>query len=148
MNLFLIILLAILIAALIIYFSDDADFTVKFNDTSMDIAPQVYWRVKPGKYYTIMMIDMNAPAGIYLHWLVINIKDPQNIKKAIMPYIKPSPPPGTGTHHYFVQLYEQNGPIILKSLIFRVEFSVRQFVNTYELRLLQSRGFTVKAPSL
>ena len=67
--------------------------------------------------YTLLMIDPdagkttpNAPRSgmYYLHWLVVNISagDVESGKQ-IVPYQKPTPPPGTGQHEYIFQLYAQ-----------------------------------------
>jgi len=48
-----------------------------------------------------MMIDPDAVGGLKIHHLIINFKDQKNVN-IILPYIPPSPPTKSGTHHYFI----------------------------------------------
>jgi hypothetical protein len=76
-----------------------------------------------GIYYTLIIVDPDAPSPknpIYKSWLhdlKVNITPPlpggssQNPTGInIMPYAPPSPPSGSGFHHYVIKWYQQAGP--------------------------------------
>ena len=67
------------------------------------------------RYYTLIMYDTTVP---WLHWLVINLKNSQEIintnDKIIMPYAPPTPPLGIHTYHF--ELLEHNEPIKLSNI--------------------------------
>lgn len=64
------------------------------------------------KYYTLAIIDPDAPIGYWIHYFQYNIRG-NNINSGtiLFDYMPPSPPQGTGVHRYFCLLYEQNGEI-------------------------------------
>jgi len=67
-----------------------------------------------GKYYTLIMLDPDAPSSknpkfrSWLHWIVINIQNGR-VKNGteIVPYKAPTPPTGTGKHRYIFFLLQQ-----------------------------------------
>lgn len=65
--------------------------------------PQVHWTVEDGKFYTVFMIDPDAPSRAnpskreWFHWGVINIPGCDIDKGEVFaPYIGAGPPPNTG----------------------------------------------------
>lgn len=84
------------------------------------------------KFYTTLMVDANAvntnQMKYFLHMLKIN--NDQNIIK----YMKPTPPPGSGTHLYHIYVYEQDGLIDMGSENFpRANFDLDLFVKSHRL---------------
>jgi len=74
-----------------------------------------------GKFYTLMLLDPDAPSHAepkwkhFCHWLVVNIpgtgtRSKDNIAKGstICPYMGPAPPKGTGLHRYVFIIYEHD----------------------------------------
>jgi Cu-Zn family superoxide dismutase len=71
---------------------------------------------EPSGLYTILMYDPDAVSSTlgvkanYLHWLVMNHSD-KNIGDTCVTYRGPSPPSGSGIHHYTFFLFKQSAPI-------------------------------------
>jgi len=93
----------------------------------------------PNKYYTLMMIDIDAPShdnpiySPWLHWLIINIQN--NSKNELIPYYPPTPPKGSGNHRYIFILYEQQiGQISNnKNITKREKFKLDSFIKSNNL---------------
>jgi hypothetical protein len=68
--------------------------------------PEVKYPFQPGKLYTLIMHDPDAPAGNVMHWVVVNLSSTFKGDE-LMKYRGPAPPPGSGIHRYIVLLYEQ-----------------------------------------
>jgi hypothetical protein len=94
----------------------------------------------PGIQYPalLIMFDNDVPAYSkpgYLHWL--RIYDSKNSYRDIMPYAKPTPPPGTGRqnsqgiwfHEYIFQLY-QNITHPIPTIQTRGKFNIHALKNT------------------
>jgi phosphatidylethanolamine-binding protein (PEBP) family uncharacterized protein len=56
----------------------------------------------PAGFY-LVMYDPDAPAKDWIHWIATS-------DRTILPYQGPSPPPGTGIHHYIIALVAGNPP--------------------------------------
>lgn len=82
-------------------------------------APKVHFPTQKGHYYTLAMMDPDAPSRKtheyrhWLHWLILNIPgtgsdhihvDSGHVTSA---YTGPSPPKGTGLHRYVLVVYDQ-----------------------------------------
>lgn len=86
--------------------------------------------------YTITMTDPDAPNPDYLHWLVINnttdsILHPNG--ETIVPYVRPSPPPGSGMHRYYTTVWSQQDRITM-DIPERSGFNTTQFVINNHLK--------------
>jgi hypothetical protein len=78
-------------------------------------APEVSFKGKPGKKYTLVMIDPDAPnpdnpvAAEWRHWVVSNVPAGEVFSNQsvyqLSPYQPPDPP--IGQHRYILKLYEQ-----------------------------------------
>lgn len=101
------------------------------------VKPKINFRHEREKYYTIIMVDPDAPAKYWLHWLIINNKE------VVANYEAPNPPKDHGLHRYFFYLLEQ--PNILKKedvqnyigekiLAERGYFNFGDFSNYYQLK--------------
>ena len=108
-------------------------------------APHILLEGEPGKVYTLLMSDPDAPAKSWLHWLITNIPgDSVAEGQVVVPYTGPSPP--SGTHRYIFTLYEQPaGSIMVSPPAERGNFSVNEFEKRYSLQKLISRGIKVPA---
>jgi phosphatidylethanolamine-binding protein (PEBP) family uncharacterized protein len=87
--------------------------------TQVQDQPVVGWEAEEGMYYTLVMVDPDAPSAVdpkmreWAHWVRVNIpgdnlpcdgKDGGDNLKA---YVGSGPPKGTGEHRYVFLLFEQ-----------------------------------------
>jgi len=93
---------------------------------------RIYWNVDKNShnYYTIMMVDPDAPSAKtheyrhWLHWLAVNIPasaatgDHIDVRKGhtVTPYKGPAPPAGSGPHRYVFLIYRQPHQLDILSL--------------------------------
>ena len=104
-----------------------------------NLSPPLHWTpVEGAGAYAIIIEDPDAPMERpFVHWLIWNIPGsldalPEGLPNAdrlITPqgaiqgkndngsfgYFGPRPPPGTGVHHYHVQIFALDGPLTLRS---------------------------------
>lgn len=92
-----------------------------------------------GNPLLLVCSDPDAPAGIWLHWLVAN---PGRSPEDIVPWAPPTPPKGSGIHRYQFRLYEISGlpPPAPKS---RAAFPLESFVVEHGLKLLDEKEIRV-----
>jgi len=127
------------------------------NNIKMDISnittgskPTIF--LPPLKISTLVMYDVfkpsdnpDAPSTAWLHYLVINIPNGDISKgDVIMPYTGPSPPPGSGPHHYIFELLAQTSPFIT-SIQERSNFDINQFKQQHNLFPRAKKQFIVNA---
>lgn len=91
-----------------------ADLGKELTPTQVKDKPVVKWTAKENTYYTLAMVDPDAPSREspkfreWHHWLVGNIFGNQLDKGEILSdYIGSGPPKGTGLHRYVFLLYKQ-----------------------------------------
>lgn len=81
--------------------------------------PKVTWEAEKGAYYTLVMIDPDAPSRTdyslreILHWLVMNIPE-SNVESGdeVVEFIGTGAPKDTGLHRYIFLVFKQpNGKI-------------------------------------
>lgn len=105
-----------------VYVDYEGEIVRQGNELSMKEVrkpPRVFFpKAKKGKLYTIFMIDPDAPSKNFplvsplLHYMVINAPYADSWEgETLVPYMKPSPAPGTGFHRYVFLVYEQRGKI-------------------------------------
>lgn len=116
-------------------FADGQPIPAKYTADGADISPPLVWTNTPAgtKSFALVTDDPNAPAGIWVHWVIYNLpptamtlaedtpKLPQlpdgasqgmnSFKKAS--YNGPAPPPGK-VHHYFFKIYALDAALDLK----------------------------------
>ncbi|XP_072027365.1 protein D2-like [Amphiura filiformis] len=102
-----------------------------------------YQGEEKAKYYTLLMVDPDAPSAespssrYWLHWLVTNIDGEDLLhseSETIAGYHKPSPPPGTGVHRYQFFLFGHNDKLEVSNPVNeRGCFCVIGFVERYHL---------------
>lgn len=112
------------------------------KDTS--VVPKIM--LYPLKYSTLVMYDPDAvmPPS-WLHYLVINIPNGDITKgDIIIPYEGPSPPPGTGAHHYIFEHLSQTSPYNI-SISERGGFDIQKFKQQNNLISRAKKQFIVEA---
>ena len=102
----------------------------------------------PLKLSTLVMYDPDSSTPpAWLHYLVINISNGDiSNGDIIIPYAGPSPPPGTGPHHYIFEQLAQTSPINT-SIQDRSSFDINQFKQQNNLfsRTREKKQFIVNA---
>uniref|UniRef100_A0A6G6ADQ5 Phosphatidylethanolamine-binding protein-like protein n=1 Tax=Borely moumouvirus TaxID=2712067 RepID=A0A6G6ADQ5_9VIRU len=111
--------------------------------------PKISFSKKEGEYYTIIIVDPDAPSRnnpvnkYFLHMLIINNTD------EIVKYTPPDPPKGSGKHRYFIFLLKQNGVMdknYLKINIFgRAKFNLGEFIADNHLEIIDSVYFLTES---
>jgi phosphatidylethanolamine-binding protein (PEBP) family uncharacterized protein len=113
--------------------------TVSQNQASKMPKIQLY----PIRYSTFIMYDPDAISGTYLHYMVVNIKNGiLTSGDEIIPYAGPTPPPGSGTHRYIFEQYEQSSPFSIAAPE-RSKFDLSNFKKTHNLALKATKLFNV-----
>lgn len=90
----------------------------ELTPTQVKDIPSVTWEAEMGVYYTLLMVDPDAPSRANCelrecrHWLVMNIPECY-VQKGdhVIEYIGSGPPKDTGLHRYTFLVYKQPGII-------------------------------------
>lgn len=76
--------------------------------------PALRWPAAIDNYYTLLMVDPDAPNVVtpthreFLHWMVLNIPgDHVGMGDVRVGYMGPTPLKGTGSHRFIFLLYKQ-----------------------------------------
>jgi len=117
-----------------VYFGDKKIENKEYIDLqSVQHKPNVNFNIPAGKFYTILMVDPDAPSHKdpankhWLHWMIVNNND------TIVDFQPSSPPQGTGEHRYYILLLEQQNEIKVPTYP-RQKFAVKQFIKNYKLK--------------
>jgi|688.fasta_scaffold1170546_1 phosphatidylethanolamine-binding protein (PEBP) family uncharacterized protein len=95
------------------------------------------------KKYSLVMWDPDSPNPSFLHWLVINLENQNQIReKEILNYFGPNPP--SGTHHYYFGLFEQQNTIQIHPPD-RTNFNINEFLAENNLKEVSRVYMTVSA---
>ena len=111
-------------------FADNAQVPVEYTCKGRNVPPPLRWTNVPAGTESLALVvdDPDAPAGLYVHWVVTGISpSTTDIGEGALPdgasvslntsgkaeYFGPCPPIGTGVHHYRFQLYALNKPLKL-----------------------------------
>ncbi len=110
-------------------------------------------------YFTVFMVDPDAPNPAFVHLLFVNVEGEKGIKSSIssrksssdignivVPYMPPSPP--SGVHRYIVLVsYQKNGKISPGEVshVSRVGVDVASFSDAHNLEGVGLFYFTVSA---
>ncbi|KAF5300296.1 hypothetical protein FQA39_LY11153 [Lamprigera yunnana] len=119
----------------------------ELTPTQVKDAPKVEWTADSNDFYTLVMVDPDAPSKKdpksreWLHWLVVNIPGCKLSKgEVITEYVGAAPPEKTGLHRYVLLLYKQlcqteffEKKITNKSAEGREKFCSRKFAEKYNL---------------
>lgn len=83
------------------------DWTEHYNLKRLDKEPLLeITGLYAGKKYLLVMTDPDALGKTWTHWVVVVNGAGQLVKPAIAEYKGPSPPAGSGVHHYIFRLYD------------------------------------------
>ncbi|XP_047952953.1 protein MOTHER of FT and TFL1-like [Salvia hispanica] len=115
----------------------------KVKPSSAAERPNVRITGSPNNYYTLVMVDPDAPSPSeptfreWLHWLVIDIPEGSDASegKELMAYMGPQPP--IGIHRHIFAAFRQAGLMetVKGKPAERVLFSTRQFASENQLGL-------------
>ena len=103
--------------------------------------PIVSFMHYPRKMYTLIMVDLDALYPEYLHWMIVNST---SIIAEVMYSYQP-PTPSSNSHRYYFYLYEQQNHIYPSQTQHRSGFSTKDFVNKFNLKLIDELFFIVQA---
>jgi phosphatidylethanolamine-binding protein (PEBP) family uncharacterized protein len=85
------------------------DMTQQYIQGNLNQQPQLELTgLEPSRKYLITMTDPDALGKTWTHWVAI-ISGSASVLTEIANYKPPSPPPGSGMHHYEFRLYDING---------------------------------------
>lgn len=96
-------------------------------------APVVAFKSPPGKLYTLLMIDPDAPSRAeplyreFVHWVVVNMPGCDiTAGEVVAPYFGAAPPYKSGLHRYYFFLYEQPTPLSPTEVSNLLDYFVRR----------------------
>lgn len=130
----------------------------ELKPTQVKDKPVVKWAAKDNEYYTLAMVDPDAPSREnpkfreWHHWLVGNIFGGDMKKgETLSDYIGSGPPKGTGLHRYVFVVYKQPAKCDFSKVCKlpnnsgdkRGKFSISKFAQQYELGIPISGNFYV-----
>jgi Phosphatidylethanolamine-binding protein len=110
--------------------------------------PVVSWTKTPGMVHTFLVVDPDAPAKSWLHWLVVNCEGAYpDTGTEVAPWEAPNP--GSGTHRYFFCLFQHGAPISADDAVpaQRGYWNFKEFVSTHGLVPVAAAMIQVKAAS-
>ena len=129
-----------------------------FEANTVQSKPDLIYDLQAGKYYTLLVIDPDAPSRAnpkykhWLHWLKVNIIKNINSGIEIVGYNPPTPPAGTGYHRYYICLLEQKEGIITDSVVDKIRkltsqrsnFDPVKFEKDFGLKFVQKFKFNAR----
>nr|WHN38839.1 PEBP [Andraca theae] len=124
----------------------EADLGNELTPTQVKDMPTVTYDADPDKFYTLALVDHDAPSresptlAEFLHWSVGNIPGNKVADgETLAEYIGSAAPAGTGFHRYVFLLYEQPKSLCFDeprlnntSMANRTMFSIYDFSEKYE----------------
>lgn len=109
--------------------------------------PEINYKFDKNKYYTLFMVDPDAPSavnpinGFWIHWIIGNISS-INKGNIIMPYMGPAPPKNSGPHRYIFILAEQKNYNDYSGMyLLRPKFDLAYFMKQYNLKSVAANYF-------
>ncbi len=108
--------------------------------------PQVSWSAPPSPFYTLMVIDPDAPAKpSWLHWLVVNIDGSSTATgETLVSWAPPSPP--SGIHRYYACLFRHEARVIAPAPKERGYFRPAEFIAANGLQPVAAAMWRTRAP--
>ena len=95
------------------------DLGNELTPTNVKDQPEVSWSAEANAFYTLLMIDPDAPSrqsptlGDVFHWLVINIPGNQVAQgQTVCEFIGSGAPKDTGLHRYVFLVFKQTDKIV------------------------------------
>jgi len=127
----------------------------EYNACKLKCMPRVVYPVCENSFYTVMLVDPDAPRryepseSLWLHWLVGNISGLNLFDGDFrVEYVPPAPPPDTGLHRYvFLVFRQENYNCYQEDVIYshqidgRSNFSLADYCYCYKLDELVAVNF-------
>lgn len=95
------------------------DFGNELTPTQVKDVPSVSWDAEKGAYYSLLLVDPDAPSRKspnnreFRHWLVMNIPESAVAEgDEVIGFVGSGPPKNTGLHRYIYLVYKQPNGII------------------------------------
>jgi len=125
-------------------FKEGEEIPLKYTCDGEDISPHITWdKVDNAKSYALIMEDPDAPGGVFVHWIIYNIKStslqegiPRREKIGDMlqgendfgnvGYGGPCPPRSHGSHRYFFRVYALDSDINRKMTLEELREFIRE----------------------
>ncbi|ENN74880.1 hypothetical protein HUJ04_007282 [Dendroctonus ponderosae] len=115
--------------------------------TQVSGQPTIKWNSDPNSFYTIVMVDPDAPSRAnpfmreWNHWIVGNVPGDDISKGEVLTaFVSSGPPKDSGLHRYVIFIYKQDKELSFdeprlpnNSADQRANFSVRNFAKKYNL---------------
>lgn len=107
-------------------FSNNRSIPQKYTCEGEDVNPPLFIASIPEKAKSLALIvdDPDAPGGMWVHWVVFNIKMTDAIDEDSVPGIQGindfgkkdygGPCPPSGTHHYYFKIYALDSELVLR----------------------------------
>lgn len=120
------------------------DYNDLTNKLVTSVQPIISFNKIPGKLYTTIIVDPDAPSPVnpinkyHLHYLQINNNE------VINEYQGPNPPIGSGIHRYYTCVFEQDYRLEKISEFARSKFDLNKFVHNNKLNLIGCFKFRVR----
>ncbi|XP_039756679.1 protein D2-like [Pararge aegeria] len=127
----------------------EVEFGNELTPTEVKDIPFVWWpwEMSPNEYYTLAMVDPDAPSRSvptsrnWNHWLVCNIPGHHVVSgETIAEYVGAGPGEDSGLHRYVFLVYKQPARIVFnepylnnRSIANRTGFSIYDFAKKYNL---------------
>jgi phosphatidylethanolamine-binding protein (PEBP) family uncharacterized protein len=121
--------------------------------------PEILINAPNNNLYSVVMIDIDAVSKsvstdkssktTFLHWWIANIDLNSNFNEVWFTYFPPTPPKGSGVHHYIFYLLRQPNLIIkptgMDSVLSRAPFNIDYYINGYKMSIVDKKYFTVQS---
>lgn len=107
--------------------------------------PQISWASPPDPFYTLMVIDPDAPAKpSWLHWLIANMDGSSTATgDTLVPWAPPSPP--SGIHRYYALLFRHEARVVADAPKERGYFKPAEFMRANGLQPVAAAMWRVRA---
>ncbi|KAL7306118.1 hypothetical protein TKK_0001568 [Trichogramma kaykai] len=120
----------------------------ELTPTQVKDTPTLKWNAEESSFYTISMIDPDAPSRRnatlreFLHWIVVNVPGSGlDMGDTLAAYVGAGAPKGTGLHRYVQLIYKQPGKIDVSGIPKipnnsrngRPNFSIQKFAELHNL---------------
>ncbi len=105
----------------------------RFSASAAQGPISIGWTSQPNALNAIMLYDVDAPGGIFLHYLLVDIPQGQvNGGMVLMPYTPPTPP--DKAHTYVLALLRQTQPYRDIAQVTQQNFNVRGFLTAQNMQ--------------
>ncbi len=115
----------------------------RFSASSAQGPISIGWIAQQGALNAIVLYDLDAPGGIFLHYLLVDIPQGQlNRGRVLMPYSAPNPP--DKAHRYVLSLLRQNQPYMDIARVTQINFNMQGFLTKQGMQPIAAISFFVQ----